>query len=414
MAVFRYKVLGADSGFATIEALDRPSAVRELVRKGITPGTVEEVSSDLRSENDASLEHAGANISGWRKSRAMNRNEMTSFVRELATALDAGLPLVQAIQTLGKQGATPTQKALLTSILADVESGKSLGDAAANWGKPFSDLTISMFRAGDASGEMAKVLSQTADLLEKDLKLRRQVVSALIYPLILLVLIGGSIAVILTVVVPKIIGQLGQGAELPLPTRILLGSTDFLAQWWWLILASIGFVIVGIKKYRDSDDGRLASDRMLLQTPLLGRVLRDVAVARFTRTLGTLTGAGIPILNALRVTKATLGNRAMEVVVEEVADKVSAGRSIAEPMDRSGYFPAMLVQIVNLGERSGRLDEMLLRAADAFEDRSETSIRIAMEAFKPMLVVVLALLVGGVIVAVLLPIIQMQESLFTQ
>lgn len=414
MAVYKYKALGATTGFATIEAMDRPSAVRELVRKGITPGSIEEVSSDLRASADPGSGSASASLNGWRRSHAMNRNEMTSFVRELATAIDAGLPLVQAIQTLGKQGASPAQQVLLSSILADVESGRTLGEAAANWGKPFSDLTISMFRAGDASGEMASVLGQTADLLEKDQKLRRQVVSALIYPLILLVLIGGSISVILTVVVPKIIGQLGEGSQLPLPTRILLGTTDFFGQWWWMILALLALSFVVAKRYRDSDAGRLASDRVLLQVPLLGRVLRDVAVARFARTLGTLTSAGIPILNALRVTKETLGNRAMEVVVEEVAAKVSAGRSIAEPMEKSGYFPPMLVQIVNLGERSGRLDEMLLRAADAFEDRSETSIRIAMEAIKPLLVVVMALLVGGVIVSVLLPIIQMQESLFSQ
>jgi type II secretory pathway component PulF len=353
---------------------------------------------------------AASALSGF--GRVMSRSEMANFVRELSTALMAGLPLVQALRTLARQGRSPRQKQLLAGIIEQVEHGRSLGDAAASAGKPFSELTINLVRAGEASGKLGEVLRQAADLLDRDVKLRRALLAATLYPMILASLITIAVIVIVTVIVPKLLAGLpNHNLVLPLPTRIVQGVAHFFGGYWWLIIPGLALGVLGLVRTYGTPGPRLRIDRWLLSAPLLGPLLRDVAVARFTRTLGTLTSAGIPILQALRITRGTLGNRAMEGVIDEVCEQVSAGKTIAEPMERSGYFPPMLVQIVNLGERSGRLDEMLTQAADAFEDKTESSVKIFTTALPPVLVVVLACLVGFVVLSIMLPLLQFQESL---
>jgi type II secretory pathway component PulF len=220
-----------------------------------------------------------------------------------------------------------------------------------------------------------------------------------------------AVVVIVTFIVPNVLKSLPKGAELPLPTRIVQGAAGFVATYWWLVLLMAAGALWGWTKLYAMPEFRMSFDRGLLKSPVLGRLLRDVAVARFTRTLGTLTAAGVPILQALRITKGTLGNRAMERVVDEVCEQVAAGRTIADPMERSGYFPPMLVQIVNLGERSGRLDEMLAQAAGAFEEKTETSVKLFTTALPPILVVGLAVVVGFVVLSILLPLLQAQEAL---
>ncbi len=416
MATFNYRTAAGAS--ATIDAPDRPSAVRELLRRGQTPVAIEAITlrgaARASEEGDARPVGASAGAGAGRISfgSAMSRSEMAAFMRELATAVQAGLPLVQALRTIARQGRSDRQKAMLNAVIHDVEHGRSLADAAAAWGKPFTDLTINMIRAGDISGKLGEVLTQCADLLDKDVKLRRSILSATLYPMILGALIVVAIIVVVTVIVPNVVKSLaGQVAVLPLPTRIVMGVAEFFGTYWWLIIPGVVAALLALKHTYEQPGPRLWVDTKLLRIPVLGRLLRDVAVARFTRTLGTLTSAGIPVLTALKVTKGTLSNRAMERVIDEVCEQVAGGRTIAEPMDRSGYFPPMLVQIVNLGERSGRLDEMLNQAAGAFEDRTETSVKLFTTALPPILVVMLACVVGFVVLSILLPILQMQEAI---
>lgn len=399
MGTFRYQIAGQGSASATIEAPDRASAVRMLIGQGITPTRVEPVA-----------ERKGASRS-VRGRGVMSRGEMASLMRELATAVDAGLPLVPALRTIARQGRSESQRAMLNEIIAGVEQGKSLSDAMRAWGRPFSDLTVNMVHAGEASGRLGEVLSQIAELLEKDVKLRRSILSATLYPMILLALIIGAVVVIVTVIVPRILSQFEGGiSELPLPTRIVKGVADAFSGYWWAILPAVLLVAIAcVRIYRDPAS-RLVIDRTFLSIPVVGRLLRDVAVARFTRTLGTLTSAGVPVLQALRVTKGTLGNRAMERVIDDVCDQVSHGRTIADPMEQSGHFPPMLVQIVNMGERSGRLDELLMRAAGSFEERTEMSVKVLTTVIPPLLVMVMAGLVGFIILAILLPILSLQEN----
>lgn len=412
MPTFRYKPAGAGAA-ATIDAPDRGAAIRSLRSRGVTPVSIEAVAGlegpvliEAKTPAPTSSSSAG---SGGRLPLA----DLAMLVRELATAISAGLPMVQALRTIARQGRKPKQKALLERVIARIEEGKSLADACAAEGRSFNDLTINLMRAGDASGKLDTVLMQAADLLDRDLKLRRSVLAATLYPMILAGLISCAVIVIVTVIVPKVVKNIGQSAmgSLPWPTRVVQGVADFFGGYWWLILPAVFGVIYGIGWLLRQPAVRLEFDRLLLRTPLLGRVMRDVAVARFTRTLGTLVSAGIPAVGALRVTKGTLGNKAMEIVIEEVCNKVASGQTIAEPMERSGYFPPMLVQIVNLGERSGRLDQLLNQAAGAFEDRTETSVKLFMTALPPMLVVMLAGVVGFVVMAILLPLLQMQEKI---
>jgi type IV pilus assembly protein PilC len=406
--VYRTAAMGARAAGGRIDAPDRAAAVRELMRRGEMPLSVEVGTPGADPIDGAPAAAAGLSL-GFRP--VMSRAEMASMIRELAVALSAGLPLVQALRTIARQGRAPRQREMLRSIIEQVESGKSLADAMAAWGSPFQDLTINLTRAGEASGRLGEVLTHAAELLDKDLKLRRSIMGATLYPLIILALVVVAVIVVVTVIVPGILRQLsGASADLPLPTIIVKGFADFFAGYWFVIIPALAVGVLAAHRYYKTPQGRLNVDTRLLRVPVLGRLLRDVAVARFTRTLGTLTSAGVPIVQALRITRGTLGNVAMERVIDDVVEQVSAGKTIAEPMEKSGYFPPMLVQIVNLGERSGRLDEMLTQAAHAFEEKTEQSVKLFTTALPPVLVVMLACVVGFVVLAILLALLQVQDA----
>ena len=404
MTTFRYKP-SAGGPAGTIDAPDRASAVRMLMSRGVSPISVEAEGGAVSSAEPAAKASGGS-------ARRMSRADLAMFIRELATAVSAGLPIVLALRTIAKQGRKPAQKAMLQRIIERIEQGKSLADACAAEGNAFGELTINLIRAGEASGKLETVLMQAADLLDRDVKIRRSVLSATLYPMILAGLISIAVVIIVTVIVPNVLSKMNADpSTLPWPTRVVRGFAGFVGTYWVvLVLGGIG-AVVGAGRLYAQPGFRLWFDRTLLKVPLLGRVLADVAVSRFTRTLGTLVSAGIPAVAALRVTRGTLGNKAMESVIEEVCEKVTGGATLAEPMERSGYFPPMLVQIINLGERSGRLDALLNQAATAFEERTEMSIKLFLTALPPLLVVVLAGVVGFVIMSILLALLQMQESI---
>lgn len=420
MATFTYRTLNSPSA-ATIDAPDRAAALRELVRRGETPTSV--VARDVSLHSSGGPDEAPASATRGPANaplpaRMMSRPETAAFIRELATALSAGLPLIPALRTMTKQGRSAKQRQMLEEIIHEVEHGKSLADAAAPWQRTFGELTVNLIRAGEVSGQLSEVLAQAAELLDKDLKLRRSITGAILYPLIICILVSVAVIVVVTFIVPRILKQLaGTASSLPWPTQVVKWVGEFFGGLWWgvvpgwaAILTAVALGVYAFRQWYATPAGRARADLVLLKAPLLGRLLRDVAVARFTRTLGTLTAAGIPILAALRVTRGTLGNRAMEGVIDDVAEQVQAGKTIAEPMERSGYFPPMLVQIVSLGERSGRLDQMLSQAATAFEERTEQSVKLFTTALPPLLVVVLAGVVGFVVMAILLALLQVQDA----
>jgi general secretion pathway protein F len=276
-------------------------------------------------------------------------------------------------------------------------------------------MVVGMLRAADASGKMSEVLHQLADLLERSVELRREVMGATFYPMIVAGLIAASAVVLITVLIPRLIGPLvGEaGFELPWPTKVLLGFADLLSNYWYYaLLAGIGLIFAW-RAWIRVPANRYKFDLMKLRAPLIGKLLRDVAVARFTRTLGTLISSGLPILDALRITRNTLANAALMESIDQVQDQVTSGKSLADPMERSGLFPPLLVQVVNLGERSGRrrLESMLLHAATAFDRQVATSLKLFTKALPPILLIVMASVGGFVLAAILLPLLELQNMI---
>jgi type IV pilus assembly protein PilC len=421
VTTFRYTTAGGGGASQTIDAPDRATALRQLTAQGLRPARIEEVSGKSAKGGGAARRgsrapggsHSAASVTGAKFGRrVMSKSELTAFTGELSTAVRAGLPIVPALRTMARAGRSQGQRAMLTAIIEEVERGKSLADAMRGIGKPFNDLLVSMVHAGEVSGRLGEVLQQAATLLDKDQKLRRSLTSALVYPALLTLAIVGAIIVLVTVIVPNILQAVeGQLETLPLPTMIVQEVAAFFGAWWWAVIAVIVAAVLIFRRVYAQDVPRERIDRFLLNVPVLGRLLRDVAVARFTRTFGTLAGAGLPVLSALKITKRTLGNRALEAEIDMVCDEVSHGKTIAEPLEESGYFPALLVQIVALGERTGKLDEVLMHAADSFEERTDQSVKIFTQVLPPLLIVVLAMVVGFVVLAVMLPLVELQGAI---
>lgn len=400
MPAFRYQALAADGGVSsgTLVAPDRASAVRMLAQKGETP---------------LSLDVSDADGLGGAKAKrpTISRAELADLVRELATALEAGLPLMQALRTVRRQAGHRNLQTILDFIIDRVEAGVPFHQAAKEYGAPFDDMTLGMLRAADASGRTAEILHQLADLLERSVELRREVVGAVIYPVMIAGLIAVSVCILIVFVLPRVMKPILQAdLALPLPTQILMALSDFVGSWW---IAIVGLGLLGwfaLRNWLAKPENRLRFDTAILRVPVLGRLSRDIAVARFTRTLGTLVSAGIPILAALRIVRDTLGNMALMNAIDQVSDKVSTGQSLADPLERSGHFPPLLVQIVNIGERSGRLEQMLLHAAGSFDRQVNNSLKLFTRVLPTILLVVMALVASFVLAAILLPIIELQKA----
>lgn len=415
MLTFRYQGIGSPDG-GTIQALNRSDALRILAQQGIVATSIEAASDpSARGPSRAVMRSSNASASkSNRKGRpSMSRTDLASFIRELATALEAGLPLMQSLRTIRRQAGGRALPVILDFLIERVEAGVTLHQAAKEYGPPFDDMTIGMFRAADASGRNAEVLHQLADLLDRSVELRRELVGATVYPMIVSGLIFISVIVLVTFVLPRLMAPIaGQpGAVMPFPTQVLLVIAAFISGWWWLILMSAVIAIVAWRNWISNPKNKFLFDLTLLKTPILGVLLRDVAVARFTRTLGTLVSAGIPILQALRVVRDTLGNAAMMSAIDEVQERVTTGSSLADPLERSGLFPPLLIQIVNIGERSGRLEPMLMHAAGAFDRQVNNSLKVFTKALPPVLLIVMGLVAGFVLLGILLPLLNLQSAL---
>jgi general secretion pathway protein F len=466
VATFKYTILGKASTGGTVEAPDRATALRQLMAGGVVPASLEaargrEARAAARapdasaagdrngaaSGNGQSKDGTGAASSNGtsggngasgsvtngakappargaglaalsktvRRGRSsMSLSDTASFLRELATAVQAGLPLVPALRTLARSGRTEAQQKMLAHLIERVEQGQPLAEACRTWGKPFGELLVNLLKAGEASGRLGDVLHQASDLLEREVALRRSLSGALIYPAMLAVLGAAALVIVTVFIVPAIIKPMeAANVQLPTITRIVVGITNAILSFWWAILAVAAVAVVAWSRAWANPASRLVIDRSALRLPMIGSLLRDAAVARFTRTLGTLVRAGLPVLTALRLTAATLTNAAMRSAMESVCDQVAAGRTIAEPLEKCGLFPPLLVQIVSLGERSGKLPELLQQAASSLDARTESRVKVFTQILPPLLVVVLAVLIGFVIAAILLALLQMQDAVGT-
>ncbi|MBX3354730.1 MAG: type II secretion system F family protein [Phycisphaeraceae bacterium] len=424
MPSFRHQSLDAKGAVVSgvIAATDRAAAIRQLSSRGQRPVSIVVVDEDSTPSKATAAPRADGSktkaslFSMLTAKSTLSRSELANFIRELATALEAGLPLMQALRTVRQQASGHAQAVILDRLIEKVEAGQPLQQAMADYGPPFDEMVVGMVRAADASGRMPEVLHQLADLLERGIELRRELVGATIYPLIVAVMILVSVVILVTVILPRLMEPLlasGTPLSLPWPTRVLMGFADFMQAWWWAVILGIGGALIGWRLWISNPENRLMVHRALLRLPIVGVLLRDVAVARFTRTLGTLVSAGLQIIPALRIVRDTLGNLVLMQAIDEVTERVSTGQSLAEPLERCGHFPPILIQIVNIGERSGRLESMLLHAAGAFDRQVNASIKVLTKALPPVLLVIMACLAGFVLLGILLPLMNLQSAFMT-
>jgi type IV pilus assembly protein PilC len=340
--------------------------------------------------------------------KRVSEKELMLFTRQFATVLEAGLPIVKALETLSMQQKNPYFRQVLDDIKKKVEGGSALSDAMAEYSKVFGRLYIHMVRSGEASGNLDEVLKRLAIYLEKIVAIKSKVKHAMIYPSVIVFVTIVVISILMIFVIPKFAQLFTEaGQALPLPTQILINISNNFKYIFGIFLAFvIGFVIL-IKYLRRSEKGRLETDRLLLKIPIFGELFHKAAVSRMARTLGSLITAGVPLLQAIAVAAETSGNKVIEKALEDVRLSVAAGQTIADPMFYTGVFPYMLIEMVRIGEMSGRLDEMLNKVADFYEEEVDRTVATISTLIEPILLVILGGVIGGILVALYLPIFQL-------
>jgi type IV pilus assembly protein PilC len=336
--------------------------------------------------------------------------DIVIFTRQFATMINSGLPLVQSLNILAQQTENDKLKEVTRSVVFDVEAGNTLADAFAKHPSAFSQLYVNMVAAGEAGGILDTILLRLATFLEKNDKLIRKVKSAMIYPSVILAVAGGAIAVLLIFVIPVFQEMFTDAAvSLPLPTRLVIGLSQFLQTFWWAVLLGLGLLSLAINRYYATTGGRRRIDAFLLGMPVLGDVLRKSSVARFTRTLGTLISSGVSILDGLEITAKTAGNTVIQDAIMASRASIAGGDTIASPLERSGVFPPMVISMIAVGEQTGGLDEMLSKIADFYDDEVDVAVSGLLSLLEPAMILVLGVIVGGMIVAMYLPIFGMME-----
>jgi len=326
------------------------------------------------------------------------------FTRQFSVMIDAGLPLVQCLEILGSQQQHKTFKRVLVQIRQDVESGSNLADSMRKHPKVFSDLYTNMVAAGEAGGILDTILQRLATYIEKAVKLNGQVKSAMIYPVAVISIAAIVVAVILWKVIPVFASLFESlGAELPLPTKVVISMSNAIADFWWLMGLLLIATWYSVKKYHATYKGKRVLDGLLLRVPVLGLLLRKIAVARFCRTLATLTSSGVPILDGLQITARTAGNSVVEDAIMATRKSVEEGKTISEPLGDTDVFPSMVVQMIAVGEQTGALDTMLSKIADFYEEEVDVAVAGLMKLLEPILIAFLGVAIGGIVIAMYLP-----------
>jgi type IV pilus assembly protein PilC len=338
-------------------------------------------------------------------------HDIVIFARQFATMIDAGLPLVQSLDILANQTENANLKEVIERVLYDVESGNTLADAMQKHPRVFTGLFTNMVAAGESGGVLDVVLLRLAGFLEKSDKLKRKIKGAMIYPAVVLGVAVAAVAVLLIFVIPTFQKMFSDaGVPLPLPTQIVITMSTVLKSYWWAVVIAIIALVFLIRAYYKTSEGELNVDRLMLKMPVLGVMLRKSAVSRFTRTLGTLVGSGVAILEGLEITARTAGNRVIHDAVMASRASIAGGETISEPLKRSGVFPPMVVQMINVGEQTGGLDDMLGKIADFYDDEVDAAVDALLAAMEPIMIVVLGVVVGGMIISMYLPIFDMVNT----
>jgi type IV pilus assembly protein PilC len=391
MPSFSYtaRALNGELKSATMDAPSRDDVVVQLRRQRLTVVKVDEQKP--------------------KKARGgVKMRDVVIFTRQFSTMINAGLPLVQALDILARQSENKVLQEVTKAVVFDVESGNTVSDALGKHPKVFGDLYVNMVAAGEAGGILDTILMRLATFLEKSDALMRKVKGAMIYPAVIMGVAALAIIILLWKVIPVFQTMFASvGLALPLPTRVVIGMSEILNGYWYIILGSVVAAVFLIRRYYATTDGQLRIDKILLGLPVLGDVLRKSAVSRFTRTLGTLISSGVSILDGLEITAKTAGNRVIQDAIMASRASIAGGDTISSPLEKSKVFPPMVISMISVGEQTGGLDEMLSKIADFYDDEVDTAVSALISMLEPMMIVFLGVVVGGMIVAMYLPIFDM-------
>jgi len=383
------------------------TAAGELRTATVEAATAQDVVAQLRRQR-MTVVKVDENAKPKKMKGGIKMRDIVIFTRQFSTMINAGLPLVQALDILAKQTENKVLAATTRDIVFDVESGHTVADALAKHPKAFSELYVNMVAAGEAGGILDTILMRLATFMEKNDALVRKVKGAMIYPAVIMSVAAIAICVLLIFVIPVFESMFaGVGMALPMPTRVVIAASDFLRGFWWALGAGIAGGVFLLKRYYATSGGKLTIDKMLLRFPVLGDVLRKSAVSRFTRTLGTLISSGVSILDGLEITAKTAGNRVIQDAIMQSRASIAGGDTIAAPLQKSAVFPPMVISMIAVGEQTGGLDEMLSKIADFYDEEVDAAVSGLLSLLEPVMIVFLGVIVGGMVVAMYLPIFDM-------
>ncbi len=345
------------------------------------------------------------------KGRVSNRS-ITVFTRQFSVMINAGLPLIKCLDIQVAQVESERFKGILKDLISAVEGGSTLADSLREHKEIFGDLYVNMVEAGEKGGSLATILARLADYLEKADAIKRKVKGAMVYPAAIVIVSVVAVAILLTFVIPTFATLFKDlGGQLPLPTRIVIALSDFLRKYFLLIVAVIIGLIIAVRYYYKTEVGRLQIDSLMIKVPIFGTLIKKQAIARFSRTLSTLLSSGVNILDALEITSGTTGNKLVENAVLRSRTSIAQGESIADPLSKEkALFPPMVVQMITIGEQTGGLDEMLSKVADFYDDEVDQAVANLMNALEPLVIVVLGGVIGGMVMAMYLPIFKMAQQ----
>jgi type IV pilus assembly protein PilC len=342
------------------------------------------------------------------KAKGVHPKRLAVFTRQFSVMIDAGLPLVQCLEILGTQEEDKRFSQTILATRGDVESGASLADAMRKHPKTFDPLFTNMIAAGEAGGILDTILKRLATFIEKAVKLKGQVKSAMVYPVAIVIIAAVVVTVILWKVIPTFAAMFsGMGAQLPLPTRVVIALSNGIVRYGVFVLIGLGAMFYGLRQYYQTDAGRHQIDAIVLKLPVLGLMMRKIAVARFCRTLATLISSGVPILDGLEITAKTSGNAIVEDAIMVTRKSIERGETISAPLKETGVFPPMVTQMISVGEATGALDEMLAKIADFYEEEVDVAVAGLLTLLEPIMIAVLGVVVGGIVIAMYMPIFDM-------
>ena len=382
-----------------IDAVSEEAVKAQLARQRITPTKVKKKPKDLF-----------ANVTFLQPT--VKQRDVILFARQFSTMIDAGLPIIQCLDILYSQQANATFKRMLKEIKESVEGGATLAEALKKFPKQFDNLFVNMIAAGEAGGILDAILRRLAAYMEKAAKLKAQVKGAMTYPIVTLIIAVLVLAVILVFVIPVFEEMFADfGGELPMPTKIVVAMSDMVKSKIIYIVVGLVLFIIAFKKFYGTEKGREFADKMILKVPVFGDLLRKVAVAKFTRTMGTMLSSGVAILEALDIVAKTAGNKTVEKAVYNVRKGISEGRTMADPLAQSGVFPSMVCQMISVGESTGALDAMLEKIADFYDEEVDQAVENLTALIEPFMLVFLGVTIGGLVIAMYLPIFKMAGAI---